>query len=81
MACSKEAMLRSDGGRQCAATRIVVAQSRNGRQARLAGGGRGGDRDWNPDAANPAWDGLELSLRTGVSEALLGQKDRKAGIG
>lgn len=33
-----------------------------------------------PIASNPTWDGLELSLRTGVSEALLGQKTAKQAL-
>ena len=34
-----------------------------------------------PRPAHPAWDTLELSLRTGLSEALLGQKTREGGAG
>ena len=33
-----------------------------------------------PISSNPTWDGLELSLRTGVSEALLGQKTAKQAL-
>ena len=33
-----------------------------------------------PTPAHPAWDTLELSLRTGVSEALLGQKTAKQAL-
>jgi multiple sugar transport system substrate-binding protein len=30
--------------------------------------------------SHPAWDGLELSLRTGVSQTLLGQKTAKQAL-
>ena len=33
-----------------------------------------------PISQDPAWDGLEISLRTGVSEALLGQKTAKLAL-
>ena len=33
-----------------------------------------------PTPAHPAWDTLELSLRTGVSETLLGQKTAKQAL-
>jgi ABC-type glycerol-3-phosphate transport system substrate-binding protein len=33
-----------------------------------------------PTPAHPAWDTLELALRTGISEALLGQKTAKQAL-
>ena len=33
-----------------------------------------------PTPAHPVWDTLELSLRTGVSEVLLGQKTAKVAL-
>jgi ABC-type glycerol-3-phosphate transport system substrate-binding protein len=33
-----------------------------------------------PTPANPVWDTLELQLRSGLSQALLGQKTAKAAL-
>jgi ABC-type glycerol-3-phosphate transport system substrate-binding protein len=80
MACSKDAMLRSmEGGNappRASSLRDPAMVAKFGWPAAAAAAIETGI----PISANPAWDGLELSYRTGVSEALLGQKTAKQAL-
>jgi ABC-type glycerol-3-phosphate transport system substrate-binding protein len=80
MACSKEAMIRS-----------MESGNAPPRASSLRDPEMVAKLGWPPAAAEaietgipisqePAWDGLEISLRTGVSEALLGQKTAKQAL-
>jgi multiple sugar transport system substrate-binding protein len=80
MACSKDAMLRSMQSGNAAPRSSSLHNpdmvSRLGWPSAAAEAIETGI----PISANAAWDGLELSLRTGVSEALLGQKTAKEAL-
>jgi ABC-type glycerol-3-phosphate transport system substrate-binding protein len=80
MACSKEAMLRSmEGGNappRGSSLRNPTMVAKLGWPAAAAEAIETGI----PTPSNPAWDGLELSLRAGVSETLLGQKTAKQAL-
>jgi ABC-type glycerol-3-phosphate transport system substrate-binding protein len=80
MACSKEAMLRSmEGGNappRGSSLRNPAMVEKLGWPAAAAEAIETGI----PISSNPAWDGLELSFRTGVSQALLGQKTAKQAL-
>ncbi|SDR39770.1 ABC-type glycerol-3-phosphate transport system, substrate-binding protein [Rhizobiales bacterium GAS191] len=80
MACSKEAMLRSmEGGNappRGSSLRNPAMVAKLGWPAAAAEAIETGI----PISSNPTWDGLELSLRAGVSQALLGQKTAKQAL-
>jgi multiple sugar transport system substrate-binding protein len=80
MACSKEAMLRSmEGGNappRGSSLRNPAMVAKLGWPAAAAEAIETGI----PTPSNPAWDGLELSLRAGVSQTLLGQKTAKQAL-
>jgi multiple sugar transport system substrate-binding protein len=80
MACSKESMLRSmDRGNappRGSSLRDPGMVAKLGWPAAAAAAIETGV----PQPAHPVWDGLELSLRTGLSEALLGQKTAKQAL-
>jgi ABC-type glycerol-3-phosphate transport system substrate-binding protein len=80
MACSKDAMLRSmESGNappRGSSLRNPAMVAKLGWPAAAAEAIDTGI----PISSHPAWDGLELSLRTGVSEALLGQKTAKQAL-
>ena len=77
MACSKEAMLRSmESGNappRASSLRDPAMVAKLGWPAVAAEAIENGI----PTPSNPAWDGLELSLRSAVSQTLLGQKNAK----
>jgi ABC-type glycerol-3-phosphate transport system substrate-binding protein len=67
-----------DGAQQRAAAPLGVERSGDGGEAGLAANSRARNRDWCP--AHPAWSTLELTLRTGISEDLQGQKTAKQAL-
>jgi multiple sugar transport system substrate-binding protein len=80
MACSREAMLRSmEGGNappRGSSLRNPAMVAKLGWPAVAAEAIETGI----PAPSHPAWDGLELSLRASVSQALLGQKTAKQAL-
>ncbi len=80
MACSKEAMLRSmEGGNappRGSSLRDPAMVAKLGWPAVAAEAIETGI----PAVAHPAWDGLELALRVGVSQTLLGEKTAKQAL-
>ncbi|MDB5527369.1 MAG: Carbohydrate transporter substrate-binding protein family [Devosia sp.] len=77
MACSKDAMLRSmEGGNAPPRSSSLLNPDMVAKLGWPAAAAEAINTGI-PISSNAAWDGLELSLRTGVSEALLGQKTAK----
>ena len=80
MACSKQAMIRSmEGGNappRGSSLRDPQMVAKLGWPSAAAEAIETGI----PISQDPAWDGLEIALRTGVSETLLGQKTAKQAL-
>jgi len=80
MACSKQAMVRSmEGGNappRGSSLRDPQMVAKLGWPSAAAEAIETGI----PISQDPAWDGLEIALRTGVSETLLGQKTAKQAL-